>query len=576
MEKMVPIDNGAEAFIELLNANGVDYIFLSPGTDTTPIQEALSKFKAQGKRTPKVILGLHESVSMAAAHGYFMVSRRPQVVIVHVDLGAQQVGGALHNAQRGRIGVILCAGRAPLSFEDDRPYGRKGWVHWVTEQFDQASVVRGYVKWDYELRSNKNIHHVIQRAFQIASTEPCGPVYLILPPELLMEKINGVIVPDVARYATPSTPQADSAILSEAAEVLVQAENPLIITSYSGRHPESLALLIELAEILGARVITSQFSSLSFPTTHPLWGGTDPDPYLEHADVILVIDHDVPYVPDRAKPRPSTKIIQIDIDPVKQSIPTWIFPIDLLVQADSSKAIPALSEMVRQRVTPEQRARLQARFKRLQSEHQELRDGWRELATSQAEQKPVSPEWLCHCIAEVIDNSTIVLSEGGTILQSVARQISRTEPGTYFGLPGSSLGWGLGAALGAKLAAPDKTVVLLVGDGSFIYGCPTAALWAANAHNVPFLSIIFNNEQYNALKRAIQMRYSGNSFSEKTGFWVGVDLTPSPNYSLIAQACGAYGQRVEEPSALQPAMRRALDKVRGGKPAVLDVRIKPF
>jgi acetolactate synthase-1/2/3 large subunit len=146
MEQTLPVDNGAEAFIELLNANGVNYLFLNPGTDTYCIQEAISKFKALGKRTPEVILSLHESVAMAAAHGYFMVSGKPQVVLVHADLGPQQVGGALHNAQRGRAGIVLCSGRVPSSLEE----GRLNPVHWLQEQFDQSGVVRGYVKWDYE------------------------------------------------------------------------------------------------------------------------------------------------------------------------------------------------------------------------------------------------------------------------------------------------------------------------------------------------------------------------------------------------------------------------------------------
>ena len=573
MEKTVPVDEGAEAFVELVNANAVEYIFLNPGTDTFPIQEALSKFKAIGKRTPKVILSLHESVAMAAAHGYFMVSGKPQVVLVHVDLGAQQVGGALHNAQRGRIGVILCAGRPPLALEQDKKGGRSIYIQWLQDQFDPASVVRSYVKWEYELRSNENIHRVIQRAFQVASTEPCGPVYLSLPRELLMEKITSVRIPDMARYAAASTPQADATLLAKVAAMLIQAEMPLIITGNSGRHPESVASLVKLAETLSARVITSQ-SRMNFPATHPLCGGVNPGPYLEDADVILVIDHDVPYISADAMPRRDAKIIHIDIDPLKQDMPMWIFPVDVLIEADSSKALPVLSEMIRRKVTSKQRVRFQARFRQLESEHQELRAGWRRLAMSKAEQRPISPEWLCHCIAEVIDEDTIILDEAVTNSPLVARQIHRTKPGTLFNSGGSSLGWGLGAALGAKLATPDKTVVTLVGDGSFVFGCPIASLWAADVYHAPFLTIIFNNEQYNAPKRALRDAYGGESFSEKTGFWVGVDIAPSPSYAVIAQACRAYGQRVEDPSDLQPALSSALEQVRSGKAAVLDVMIK--
>ena len=573
MEKVIPVDEGAEAFVELLNANDVEYIFLNPGTDTFPIQEALSKFKALGKRTPEVILSLHESVGMAAAHGYFMISRRPQVVMVHVDVGTQQVGGALHNAQRGRAGVIFCAGRAPLTFEQNKRGERFLNIHWLQEQFDQAGVVRGYVKWEYELHTNENIHQVVQRAFQIASSEPCGPVYLSLPTELLMEKMKSVRIPAVARHAAPSTPQADTALLTEVAAMLIQAKMPLIITGDPGRYPQSVAALVELAETLSARVITSPVR-MNFPTTHPLCGGSNPHPYLKNADVLLLIDCDVPYVPAQAKPGPEAKIIHINIDPVKQDIPMWVFPVDVLIEADSSKAIPVLSEMIRQRVTPEQQARFQARFRRLKSEHQRLRDRWQRLAITKAEQKPISPEWLCHCIAEAIDEDTILLNEAVTNTPFVTHLIHRTRPGTLFSSGGTSLGWGLGAALGAKLAAPDKTVVTLVGDGSFIFGCPIPALWAADVYHAPFLSIIFNNQQYQAPKEALRRAYGKESFSEKTGTWVGMDIAPSPNYALIAQACYAYGQIVEDPSALKSALRKALNQVRRGRPAVLDVRIE--
>jgi len=573
MEKTISVDEGAEAFVELLNANGVEYIFLNPGTDTFPIQEALSKFKTMGKCTPEVILSLHESVGMAAAHGHFMLSGRPQVVLVHVDVGTQQVGGALHNAQRGRIGVIFCAGRAPLTFEQNKRGERFLNIHWLQEQLDQAGIVRGYVKWEYELHTNDNIHQVVQRAFQIASTEPCGPVYLSLPTELLMEKMKRVRIPAVARHTAPTTPQADTNFLTEVATMLIEAKMPLIITGDPGRHPQSVVSLVELAEALSARVITSHVR-MNFPTTHPLCGGSDPNPYLRDADVLLLIDCDVPYVPAQAKPKPDAKIIHISIDPVKQDIPLWVFPVDILLEADSSKAIPVLSEMIRQRITPEQRARIQARFKQLQSEHEQLRNGWHHSAITKAQQKPISPEWLCHCINEVLDEDTILLNEAVTNIPFVMRLIHRTRPGTLFSSGGTSLGWGLGAALGAKLAVPDKTVITVVGDGSFLFGCPIATLWAADVYQAPFLSVIFNNEQYQAPKEALQRAYGKESFSEKTGIWVGMDIVSSPNYALIAQACHVYGRMVEDPSTLQSALKDALAQVRRGKPAVLDVRIE--
>lgn len=572
MTKSVPVDTGAEAFVELLSANGVDCIFLNPGSDTVPIQEALAKFRTLGKRHPEIILCPHEQVAMAAAHGYFMVSGKPQVVLVHVDVGTQQVGGALHNAQRGRIGVIFCAGRSPYTFEGEKPGGRNRQVMWWQEPFDQAGIVRGYVKWEYELRLNENIHHVIQRAFQVANTEPCGPVYLTLPRELLMERIEKVQIPDPARYSAALTPQADTDMLAKVAELLTSAREPLIITGYSGRNTESVASLVELAETLGARVVTSDLH-MNFPTRHPLWRGINPGPYLKDADVILIIDHDIPYLPIQAKPGPEAKIIQIDIDPIKQNMPTWGFPVDISLEADSNKAIPVLTELIRQKVTAGQRTEFQRRFQQRQKEYQQLQAEWRDLAVSPTEQRTITPEWLSKSIAEVIDEDTIILNETVTSSASVVRQIHRTKPGTLFSSGGSSLGWGLGAALGAKLAAPDKTVVSLVADGAFIYCCPTAALWASGVYHAPFLCVIFNNGGYNAVRKNLQLAHGEDNFAEKIAGWAGLDIVQPPDYALIAQAAHGYGQKVEDPSALKTALKDALERVHHGQTAVVDVRI---
>jgi len=285
---------GAEAFVEVLNAHGVENIFFNPGSATVPIQVTISKFRAAGKRAPRLILCLDESLTMTAAHGHYMVSGRPQVVMAHCELGTQRVGGAFLNAQFGRIPVILWAGlQLPGSPR----------VNWKQEPYDQGLIVRNSVKWDHEIQSDENIHDVLQKAFQIAYTEPCGPVYLAFPPSILTEKIDRVVIPpsDVTPISTVAP--ADVDILSKAAEILIEAENPLIVAGYSGRYHQSVASLVELAETLCAPVITSQ-TWMNFPHTHPLCAGVEQyrgsrktNPFAD-ADVLLVIDYDMPYEDD--------------------------------------------------------------------------------------------------------------------------------------------------------------------------------------------------------------------------------------------------------------------------------------
>ncbi len=571
-EVVVPVDRGAEAFVELLNAHDVDCIFLNSGTDTFPVQEAIAKFSAQGRRTPRIIVCPDELVAISAAHGHYLVSGQPQVVLVHVDAGTMQLGGGLHNAQRGRIGVILCAGRAPLTLEGELPGSRNLWIHWIQEQIDQAASVRGFCKWDYELRRNESIHHVVDRAFQVASSQPAGPVYITLPRELLMEDVEGVRTSPAKRNDTPVTPVGDPSALREIAQQLAKAKHPLIITGHSGKSAAAVAGLAEVAELVGAPVVSSS-SRMNLPTNHPLWAGISPTEYLSDADVILIVDCDVPYIPVEAKPAPEAKIHWIDMDPVKDSIPLFTFPADSRILADSAKALPALAKLLKKAITSEDKGEIQKRFQAISLLHQERRESRQKAAAALAEQKPIAVDWLTYCINQAIGPGTLVLDETVTNSSSVAYALERTQPGSIFNSGGSSLGWGLGAGLGCKLAAPDREVVVLVGDGAFIYGCPTASLWAAQAHGAPFLTVVFNNQMHHATKRSWLGAYP-QGYGQSTGEFVGVNLTPSPDYSLVAKACQAYGELVEEPGEIPAALQRGLEAVKAGQAAVLDVRIQ--
>jgi len=561
---------GAEAFVEVLNAHGVENIFFNPGSATVPIQVTISKFRAAGKRAPRLILCLDESLTMTAAHGHYMVSGQPQVVMAHCELGTQRVGGALLNAQFGRIPVILWAG---LQLPDSPR------VNWKQEPYDQGLIVRNSVKWDHEIQSDENIHDVLQKAFQIAYTEPCGPVYLAFPPSILAEKIDKVVIPPSDVTPVSTVAPADVDILGKAAEILIEAENPLIVAGYSGRYHQSVASLVELAETLCAPVITSQ-TWMNFPHTHPLCAGVEQyrgsrktNPFAD-ADVLLVIDYDMPYAVTETVPSPEVKIIHIDLDPCTRGRPLWNRGSDIFIEANSREAIPALKDIISQRLTPEKRIRFQERFKQLEGKHKKQRESWHALAMSRADQKPISADWLCHCISEVIDEDAIIATFMITPQAPVTEQIPRTRPGTFIGNAGGSVQFALGAAFGAKIAAPDRTVVSITTDGGFVWSCPVATLWTARAYNAPFLSIIMNNQGYNVIRKMIQKGYGESKITEEIAFEAGVDIKPPPDYALVAQACGAYGRMVEDPTDVMPALRDALDQVRRGRLAVLDVRIE--
>ena len=554
--------DNAEALINVLNAYGVEHLFFNPGVDNVPVLETVSKYQATGKQSPKSILCLDEFVTLTAAHGNYMASGKPQAVSVHAELGTLQIGGALQNAQWGRVPVIIFA-------EIQGPAGR---VTWQKEAFDQGSMVRNFVKWDHQLTDKEDIHDALQVALNIATTEPYGPVYLAVPREVLWHQADkSTDRPKTFKKANTHPMELEVSSFDKAAEILIKAENPLIITGHSGRNPDTVAKLIELAETLCARVLTSD-TRMNFPNTHPLAAYLAAhvgfsNPLMANADAILVIDYDLPYAAPPMGPSPETKMVHIDIDMEKNGAPLWGREPDIAIEGDSGQAIPTLTKAINQKLTDDRRAQLQERFKQLEAEHNKLAGEWQSLAESHSRKKPISAHWLSQCISEAIDDDTIIVNQTISPARIVAHLVQRNKLGTLLSYSGGCIGWAIGAALGVKLAAPDKTVVSLMGDGAFIYGCPESSLWSSGFYKAPFLSIIFDNQGYGAIKGLFREKHDVDN--------MGADIYAAPDYAKIAQACNAYGRTVEDPADITPAIKEGLERVRSGQPAVLDIKLEP-
>ena len=410
--RTIPVANAAEAFVEMLVHNGVEYLFINSGTDTFPVQEAIAQMMEQERTTPKLILCIDEVTAMFAAQGYFQVTGRPQVVLVHVDAGTAQIGGAYHDVQRDRSGVIVCAGRAPITIGGARPGSKDMVIHWGQEQLDQHGIVRTFVKWDYELRTVDSLNWVVQKAFQVAASEPAGPVYLTLPRELLMTEMESLHLPPAARHAKPIAPAPDPDAVAALAQWLVDAERPLIIAGTPGRYPEAVAPLTELAETIAAPVAGALHTRLNLPTRHFLNAVSCGAPSVSEADVILVLDHDVPWVPDQETLEPGARVGWIDIDPSKDTIPLWTFPADLLIHAASRKALPVLLDAVRERLTDAARERIAARNDRYRANNERRRQEIARQVEALADKRPIDPLYVAACLEQVLDDETIVVNEG--------------------------------------------------------------------------------------------------------------------------------------------------------------------
>jgi acetolactate synthase-1/2/3 large subunit len=475
----------------------------------------------------------------------------------------------LHNALRSEVAVLILAGRTPVTAYGEQVGGRDTPVHWHQDVPDQAGIVRSYVKWTGDVSSAATLPRQLGRALQVARAGPPGPVYLTMAREVLMEPLTEPVgVPAIERYGPPAPPAANPEALELAAQRLVDSRNPVITTTRVGRNPDAVPAMVRLADLLGAAVIDRR-ERVNFPSSHPSYV-TDTDAcaaLLQDADVVLVVDSDVPWIPNRAAPSDSALVIQIDADPVKGSIPGWSFPVDLSIQADPTLALGQLIEAVERRVELTGAAGPGRPWFAAPD-----RPPGSGPSRPVAADIPMRPHTLVRILDELIQEDDIVVEEVTTNSEVLRNGLRREIPGTHFQSGGSGLGWALGAAVGVKLAAPASRVVALVGDGSFLFSQPTSALWVAHNERTPVLVVVLRNGGYAASRRPVFTLFPDGA-SAASGEVVGTRFTDGPDFAQVAQACHAHGERVSDPAEVRAALQRGLDAVDGGRSAVVVVDI---
>lgn len=574
--KTVAVETVAQAYLELLADRGIEYLFGNGGTDFAPVLDALAWAKAQGNPSVTPITVPHEMVAVSMAHGYYLVTGKPQVVMTHVTVGTANALSGIINAARDNVPIIFTAGRTPIT-ESGLLGSRDACIHWAQESFDQASMVREYVKWDYELRNFMQLETVVDRALAVAMSPPRGPVYLTLPREVLAERVtNTFSFTSPSRQSTQTENRPDPGCLEDATRLLTQAQHPLIITTSVGRSPAAALKLVQLAEQCAIPVVINKSRYMNFPTENKLHLGFDPHPFFHEnvamfeqgADVILVIDSDVPWYPSQASPKESARIIQMAQDPSYSRYPIRGFPCDVPLAGDPVQSIPLLLDAIKGQLDPKTVA---ARSTNLTAIHNAQRAQWKKAVEKGARAKEITMDWATYCVDAVKDEETIVFNEYDMVYEQM--RFSRT--GTNFEIsPAGGLGWGLGAALGAKLGAPDKTIITIVGDGAYMFCNPTSAHFVGNAYKIPTLTVILNNQSWNAVRKSNLAMFKGG-WAERTRYFPLTSLEPSPRFELIAEACGCYGRVVTDPSQLEGELRKALEVVRRERrQAVLNVLCK--
>jgi acetolactate synthase I/II/III large subunit len=552
--KQVAVESTAEAYIELLAARGVDYFFGNGGTDFGPIVDAYAKRLEQELPVPKPVTVPHEITAMAMAAGYAMIKRKPQVVMVHTIPGTANATGGLINARSNNVPMLFSAGRTPLT-ETGMKGSRNGGIHWAQESRDQGSMVREWVKWDYELRSGVDLEGVVDRALAITQSEPQGPVYLSLPREVLAEEIESFSYSERPRMQ-PNVSMASPDSIREVAKLLAKAKNPVVVTAALGRDPEAVPLLVRLSEMLNMPVFSGG-TYMNFPVTHPMHQGGMSGPALAEADVVLVFEQDVPWMPSMgAGPNENATVVGIGVDPLYTNFPLRSFPVHVNLSGLARFTIEALISGLQGETLD--KAAIAERGERWSANHDKVRQAARERAMAGKDKQPLDKAWVSYCFEQQRDENTVVVSELGLDVS----QFEFTRPDQFYGVSTAGvLGWGVGAGLGAKLAAPDKTVIACVGDGSYMFGVPEAGHWVSRKMNLPVLYVVWNNSRWNAVAGATRSVYP-EGWSTKTNNFPFSDLSPSLDFEMVCQSAGGYGERVDDPAEVPAAIERALHAVR--------------
>ncbi len=556
---------GGEMLLDLLENQGIEQIFSSPGTEWAPVWEGLAKRSQQGNLKLKYTNCRHENLAVSMAQGYAETSGRMAAVLVHSGVGVLNGSLAIRNALFARTPVLIISGET-YQHSVDNEAKPQGW-HWLGLLSDiggPSAMVNSYVKWTNTIKDCDSMIDLIQRGCQIARTPVPGPVFLTISPELLAKnlsdrKVTSCCTANIYLHIS-------DADLIEAARLLVNSRKPMILTEYSGKNPRTVAALVTLAESLSIPVFEFFPFFGNFPKAHPLYQGYDANAMLQESDIILIVGSALPWYPPAACLREGVKTILLDEDSLHQNIPYWGYHIDLALTGNIEQGIKAITDRI-QKVSLNETF-IKERLSYWQSRHQMMMQDWEKETWSDQHKQPIAVRWFLQKVHELMPSNTMFVDETIMHTRFVHRYLG--NPDSYIRAPYGGLGIGFGEAIGVKIAYPERPVVLIIGDGAFNYNPALAGLGLCQEYKLPLLTIIVNNGGYIAMKLGHNALFPKGA-AASSGQYYGVDISPSPDYVKIAQAFGAYAEKIEDPQDIEPVLRRALQALHDGQHVLLDV-----
>ncbi len=568
------VDNFSSAYylLEGLSEIGIEYLFCNLGTDHAPIIEEMAHRRKRGEALPKIVRCPHENTAAHMAGGYALVTGRGQGVLVHVDVGTANAANAMHNLYRSRLPVLLMAGKAPYTSHDELVGTRDTHVHFVQEPFDQGSLVRPYVKWEWTLPSGVVVKEALQRAYSIMQSGPRGPVYLMMQRETLTEhwSVEAIRRFPNDRFGALAGAGADPDLIAALADRILAAQNPILITGYGGLDALGARKMDELAQFAGIPIYEANSkSNISYES--PCFAGFSPDNALPEVDVGLVVDVEAPWFPADAEPSESAFWAHIDVDVLKLGSPMWTFPGHLRLQGHTGRILDQLLTALKAKATPAFTAAAAARRKRIAAIREARLAQAAKLAADHGQPGAINPHYFMAELGKVLDDEDIVFNEAVTNGPAVLMQIPRRVPNTAFNTNGAGLGWSGAMALGAKLAAPNRMMVQVAGDGSFYFCNPSSVFAVAQQYGLPFLSIVLDNSGWSAVKQSTLRVYPEGDASITNEF--EAELAPKVEFGKVAEAFGAYAEKVSDPAEVPAAIARCAKQVRGGRTVLLHVKV---
>ena len=556
---------GGELLVETLKAADVKYVFCNPGSLEVDFLDVLLD-------APEIqfILGMHEGVVTAMADGYSKASGKTAFVNVHTVAGTSNTMSQLFNAFMDNSSIVVTSGQ-----QDYRIVGHEP----TLGIYDLKDIPSQFTKWTWDVKKADLIPLETQKAFKIASTQPGGPVFISFPKNLLaQEGVTAKIAPQ-EMFTISTQIKPDRRLIKKAARLLIESKSPILYVGDEIWKSQATPLAVELAELLGIPVTdsypTRRQAFRNFPTNHPLYIGGYKGSLMEYPknhDLFINVGANMfrPfYASQIIKFPPDMRIIHMSIDSAEIG---RNYPTDVPILADVKESLKALISAVK-RMALKKRKRLEAirkdRFARTK-EYSDLRKSRFKAVQKDLDESPISSTRLAKDLNDILDKDAIIVNESLTSGRFVFENMTFAEgEKTYFGTSGSSLGWGTGAAIGVKLARPNRQVALMTGDGSFMFG--PQALWTMARYKIPVITVIWNNRNYQAVRGGFnKMAKRAAKLGRYPGLYLG---SPNIEFAALAKSMGVGGETVTDPGKIKPALERAVKATRKGEPYLVDVVI---